>query len=220
MTDGGTSMISGAFEAVKQTSFAFDYKGSAFNALFAGAPIDDAFIHFSRRTWSQALPSPQIGAFVDLLDAGVRAQTVYSDTSCGGRTATPRRARAAVISASSRSPATTADTFSYGNPFDFRARAVNLDIDLSEDVQIAPAREDARAPAREHHHPGADPELDGKPIQPVARLPAETSRSLARRRRTTRSPAGVGTEPEITWSPPTLGKPTSYHVNVVDLTDS
>jgi hypothetical protein len=217
MTDGGSSVVSGAFEVAKQASFAVDYKGSAFNALVAGLPIDFASVDFSIYM-EPGTPHPQIGAFATLLDASTLGLTVYSNPSCGGASCDPAACPSGCDPGKYVIPGDHAHTFSYGNPFDFGQELLNVDVELRANVRtLLPEMTQERLRARFYMQvPTA--ELNGKPIQPILGFP----QAIKVDGKTTpydQVTTGVGAAPEITWTAPTLGKPTSYRVAVVDLTD-
>lgn len=217
MMNGGTSVVSGAFEPVKQSSFAVDYQGSAFNALVAGLPLDYAYVDFSIYL-EPGTPQPQIGAFATLLTASTLGLTTYSNPSCAGDDCDPTACPSGCDLGKFVLPGDHAHTFSYGNPFDFGQELVSIYIALRADVRtLLPENTSERLRALFTLQVPIS-ELDGKPIQPVIGFP----QSIQVAGKTTpydQVTAGVGAAPEITWSPPTLGKPTSYQVTVVDLTD-
>lgn len=217
MTDGGLSALSGAFEAVKQSPFALDYKGSAFNALFSGAPIDYAFVDFSLYL-EPGTPHPQIGAFATLLDASVLSVPVYTDPSCAGAACDAAACPSGCDLGKFTLPGDHSNTFSYGNPFDFGQELMNVYVTFRTNVQmLLPEKTPERLRALITIQAPVG-ELDGKPIQPILGLPQNITVG-GKTTPYTQVTAGVGAAPEIAWSAPTLGKPTSYRVTVVDLTD-
>lgn len=217
MTDGGLSALNGAFEAVKQSSFALDYKGSAFNALLAGAPIDYAFVELSLFL-EPGTPHPQVGAFATLLDASVLSVPVYADPSCAGAACDPAACPSGCDLGKFTFPGDHSNTFSYGNPFDFGQELMSVYVSFRTNVQmLLPEKTPERLRALFTLQAPMG-ELDGKPIQPTLGLPQNITVG-GKTTPYTQVTAGVGAAPEITWSAPTLGKPTSYRVTVVDLTD-
>jgi len=217
MTDGGTSVVSGAFEAVKPSSFAVDYKGSAFNALVAGLPIDYAYIDFSMFL-EPGTPNPQSGAYATLLDASTLGLMVYANPSCAGVGCDVTACPSGCDLGKYTLPGDHAHAFSYGNPFDFGQELINVVIDFRADVKaLLPEMTSERLRARFYVQAPAS-ELNGKPIQPVLGFP-QGIKVAGKATPYDQVTSGVGAAPELTWSPPTLGKPTSYRITVVDLTD-
>jgi hypothetical protein len=217
MTDGGLSALHGQFQAVKQSSFAFDYKGSAFNALLGGAPIDYAFVDFSIYL-EPGKPRPLIGAFATLFDASALSVPVYTNPSCAGAACDPAACAGGCDLGTFTLPGDHSHTFSYGNPFDFGQELGSLYVTLRTNVQnLLPEKTPERLRAL-FTFQGPIAEFNGKPIQPALGLP-QNIRVGGKTTPYTQVTAGVGVEPAITWSPPALGTPSSYRVTVVDLTD-
>ncbi|MFO0760612.1 MAG: hypothetical protein U0359_29295 [Byssovorax sp.] len=217
MKDGGTSVLSGEFTKVPQKSFALDYKGSAFNALFADLAVDNVNLDIGLYL-EAGTPEPAVGAYPTLLGLNVNSLTVYQNPACAGPGCNEAGCPSGCDLGTLWPPGDHAHTFSYGNPFDFGQELVAMTLFFQKSVTtLLPEMTNenlnglftVQAPASE---------LDGKPLAPTLGLPKDITvggKSTPYDQVT----AGVGTAPLVHWSAPSLGTPTHYRVNVIDLTD-
>lgn len=217
MTNGGTSTVSGAFTPVKPSSFALDYKGSAFNALLPGVPSNASFVSVTIDL-EPGTPQPLIGVHATLLDLFALGLTAYSNPACGGVGCDPATCASGCDLGHYVVPGDYAHTFSYGNPFDFGQEIASVYVSVATDVTAllpegTPDRLRAsfilQAPVSE---------VNGRPVIPTLGVPLAIKVN-GQEAPYTQVTKGVGWTPELTWSPPTLGTPTSYQVTVVDFTD-
>src|SRR5262249_15339209 len=130
MTDGGTTPLSGAFQATPQKTFALDLKTSAFNALFGGMTFDYAATDV-RVILEAGTPAPGVGAFATLLDANVTAGTAYSNPNpaCQGAGCDPMMCPSGCDAGTMVLPGDHAHMYSYGNPFKFGQELASVDIE-------------------------------------------------------------------------------------------
>lgn len=217
MTDGATTTVSGVFEATKLSSFSLDYRGAAFNALLAGLPVDYALVGISLYR-DPSTPHLEVGAYATLLSLGTVASTVYENPSCAD--AGCDLVMCGICDLGKHVlPGDHAHTFSYGNPFDSGQELVSFRMDFAVPLRpILPGQvEESFFGSLVVQAPVA--ELDGKPLQPVVGVP-EAIQVAGLTTSYDTITKGVGTSPELTWSPPKIGTPTSYRITLVDLTDT
>lgn len=218
MKDGGTAKLSGSFVPAKQKSFAFDFQGSAFNALTKDIPITNIYTDISV-SMEAGTPNPQYGAFATLLDAYTFGITTFTDPDCGGDQCDPTICLQGCDLGTYVLPGDYKHTYTYGNPFSYGQELANLYIqfrvnvnELSQDMTTESLRGGfiVSAPVSE---------MNGKQQKPTLGLPQDI-RVAGKQTPYDQVTTGVGATPEITWSAPALGKPTHYRVTVIDLTDT
>ena len=217
MTNFSTSPIKGAFMAAKPSSFALDYKGSAFNALFPGVPMDYAYVNVSL-VLEPGIPHPEVGAFATLLEASTVGQTVFSNPDCGGADCDPTLCPSGCDLGQFIPPGDHAHTFSYVDPFDFGQELVVFHLTLRTDVKALLPEKTSEGLRASFYVQMPAAELDGNPLQLIVGVPQDIT-VAGKVTPYGEVTSGVGETPVIAWSAPDAGKPTSYQVTVVDLTD-
>jgi hypothetical protein len=217
MTNGGTSVLSGSFTKIPQKTFALDYKGTSFNALFAGLPIDYVFVDL-RVNLEAGAPEPAIGAYPELLHLDTASLVTYENPACAGPACNEAGCANGCDLGTLVPPGDHAHSFSYGNPFDFGQELVTLSVFFQKSVK-------ALLPEMTSEYlnglftlqmPVA--ELDGKAMVPTLGLPEEITVD-GKKTPYDQVSAGIGTTPALAWKAPSLGTPTHYRVTVIDLTD-
>lgn len=225
MTDGGSSTIEGTFVAAPPQTFAFDYKGSAFNDLLRDAPSADrtrASLTFSLYH-EPAFPETAIGGFADLLTVNLNVTNEFVDPVCNSNspelcedlTTCPAGCNDAQVLVL---PGDHAQAYTYGNPFPPAQEVASFFYSSSARAR-AGAAEDAFFSVRFSFSAQAPAsEMNGQPLAPALSLPRNvTINGLPAP--FTQLNTGVGATPVIAFEPPTLGTPTSYLVRVNEIVE-
>ncbi len=217
MTDGGKSLLSGAFAKVPPKTFALDYQGAAFNALFADLPIDNVFVDISLDLEAGA-PEPAAGAYALLLQLSTGTRLSYQSPACAGAGCNEAQCPSGCDLGTLHHPGDHAHTFSYGNPFDFGQELVSLSLFFQKSVRTLLPEMTSENLNGQFTLQAPAAELDGKAMKPTLGLPQAIT-VAGKATPYDQVSAGVGTTPALAWGAPTLGTPTHYRVALIDLTD-
>lgn len=217
MSNGGSSALSGAFTKLPQKSFSLEYRGAAFNALFADLPIDNVFVDISLELEASA-PLPANGAFALLVDLSASSQLSYDTPPCADAGCNEAQCPMGCDLGTIHHPGDLAHTYAYGNPFDFGQELVVLSLFFQKSVRtLLPEMTSENLNGQFTLQVPAS-ELDGKPMKPTLGLPKGIT--VAGKATPYNQVSGsIGTTPELRWTAPSLGTPTHYRVAVIDLTD-
>jgi hypothetical protein len=226
MTDGGSSTVTGAFEALPQKTFALDYEGARFNELLRDAPgVELSGTNLSFAVYHEPnAPEPSQGATADLLGVALATFRVPVNPMCNSDDPQVCADTALCPDGCNRAetlalPGDHAQRYSYGNPFAsgrelaslrYGFRAILRDgLPEGETPERVRGEFTVRAPADE---------LNGRPLAPAMGLP----RNVTVNGEPTpfdRVRVGVGTTPVVAFEPPALGTPTYYEIYVVETDD-
>jgi hypothetical protein len=217
MSDGGTSVLSGAFTSLPQKSFALDYRGAAFNALFADLQVTNVFTTITLDL-EAAAPLPANGAFATLVGMSTFTKVSYQAPECAGSSCNEAQCPGGCDLGTPHHPGDHAHSYSYGNPFDFGQELVSLSLFFQRSVKGLLPEMTAENLNGQLTLQAPAAELDGKPLQPTLGLPRDIT--VAGKATPYDQVSGsIGTTPELRWTAPSLGTPTHYRVAVIDLSD-
>lgn len=219
MTDGGTTAISGDFAPLTMKKFAMDYRGSAFQAQFGSAPYDRTFTTFGV-TYEAGTPEPALGAFAQLLNFSFPSGTKYTNPNpaCHGAACDMAACGGTCDLGQMVPPGDHSFQYDYGNPFTSGQELVSVGVYYYHNVrsQLPEGTVENLLGSFLIEVPAGD--LNGKPIQPTLGTPENIKVNNAATSFDAPT-TNIGTTPTITWSAPTLGKPTHYRIHAFDLTD-
>jgi hypothetical protein len=230
MTDGGTSTVEGAFEAVPQKAFDFDFKGAAFTERLGDAPVAAAELVNVNLTFllyhEPGAPEPAIGAYAGLLDLSVDARREPVDPVCNGDVEDVSICDDATICPRGCSgdevmllPGDHARRYSYGNPFEGGQELASFSYLFSAVAREGlPEGEQPQVLQGEFFVSAPAGELSGRPLGPTLGLPRNVTVN-GRPAPVSQVSAGVGLTPTVAFEPPAFGAPDSYVVYVIEAND-
>jgi hypothetical protein len=222
MTDGGTTKLAGAFEALPQKTFDLDLKGEAFQSAAADAPAGANTSSLAFSLSHEALANElSDGAWLSLLEFGLTQYRTYVDPVCNpdhpDRCEDAAACPAGCNGEMAPAPPPFGDharQYAYGNPLAGGREVVTATSDFTYKL---PASADAGVVtrtviARVNVSAPAD-ELDGKPLAPKLGLPRGVALN-GQPAPLDRLTAGVGATPAVTFEPPALGTPAFYRLRL------
>jgi hypothetical protein len=204
MTNGGSTTLTGSFEALPEKTFSVDYKGSLWNALLSEAPSPNLYAAALKVGvyGKHGAPRPARGGFVPLVYLS-SIKAVRSD-------------EGTLIL-----PGDHAHDFLYGNPMNGGQELAQ--VSFTYWVDVSHLLNGDTSGEREYltgsfllQAPAA--ELSGAPIKPVVGLPRNVKVN-GQPAPVDKLTMDVGTTPEISFDAPALGSPDEYMVRIVGLTN-
>ena len=204
MNDGGSTTLTGSFEALPQKTFSLDYKGSLWNALLSDTPSPDLYTAALEVSvyGEHGAPSVARGGYASLARLDIDARVSDVNT--------------LVL------PGDYAHEFSYGNPLNGGQELARIEFTYwvvrtlywpigTHDIAYTSLAGSfiLQAPVSE---------LSGAPIKPVVGLPRNVRVNGEPAPMDTVTPH-VGTTPEISFDAPALGSPDSYKVQIANLSE-
>ncbi|HZF52788.1 MAG TPA: hypothetical protein VE093_29230 [Polyangiaceae bacterium] len=222
MTNGATTPVNGSFEAVQQSTFSFNYKGSLFTKALEDAPSADLFdASTSFSVYHEpGAPIPAAGGVSTLLGLYVPAIKTWVDPMCNPDACDPAACASGCSDAETIFfPGDHTHDFAYGNPYTSGQEIANVVFSFRSDVtQLLPSGQTLeRLQGRITIHRPAG-QASGAPFAPVVGLPRNVKVN-GNPAPVDQLTAGVGTTPDISFDPPSLGTPAGYSVRIIALDD-